>query len=278
VAENIHPMNYIAGVSETSPESLMTMVHQWKSYDEGGRVAVLKLLSWNTLPEDQEAVSSLIEIGRYIDQTRDATELEKAHVILGFESHGSHWYHQMRWYGEGGSDGFIGSTKRSVDLQRRLDELLSQPEAHGQHQPPREVLDEYQDDLKWYLTNEEPLFEGPSFHRLQAAAMCMVLENRTLPSAFLEALDDFSSTGFAAGFILAQLHLCSGNKERARELLQSLLEFHGDALPDSDDTSAFLKQFHDEIFGDIVNHRALVPSTCHGGKQGVQNIGIQCFL
>ena len=258
-------MNYLAGVSETTSEILTTMAQRWKHYDEDGRVALLKMLSWDMMPREQ-AEASLHEIGRYIDRTKDATELEKAHVILGFESHGSHWYTQMSWFGEGQSDGFLESAKRSVDLQRQLDELLSQPETVYVRQPPTELPAEYKGDLNWYLTNEEPLFEGPSFHRLQAAAMCIVLENHELPSEFLEALDDFSSTGFASGFILAQLHLCSGDKDRARILLKSLVDFFGNSLPDSDDTRSFMEQFQSEVYSDIMRNGKLVPMRLPWGE------------
>ena len=255
--DEVHPMNYIAGISEVSPEILTAMVRRWKDYDEDGRVALLKMLSWGTLPVEQ-ALASIHEIGRYIDHTKDATELEKAHVILGMESHDSHSYTQMGWFSSVERGSYLASAVRSVSLQHHLNELLSQA------QPNRpmhygELPFEYQDDLNWYRNNDEPLFEGPSFHRLQAAAMCMVLENRKVPPAFFEALDDFSSTGFSAGFILAQLHLCGGDKQRARTLLQSLLDFFGDALPDSDDTRSFMENFQREIYDDVMSTGNVVP-------------------
>ena len=34
----LHPMNYLAGVSETTSEILTTMAQRWKHYDEDGRL------------------------------------------------------------------------------------------------------------------------------------------------------------------------------------------------------------------------------------------------
>ncbi|MGB1766454.1 MAG: hypothetical protein ACPHJE_03640 [Poseidonia sp.] len=55
--DEVHPMNYIAGISEVSPEILTAMVRRWKDYDEDGRGA---LYLWNRpLPLFMKLVGTL---------------------------------------------------------------------------------------------------------------------------------------------------------------------------------------------------------------------------
>jgi len=264
MGSEIHPMNYLAGIAEVSPQLLLEMAHKWSQFDEEGRVAVLKMLSWQIMGEN-EVITSLLTIGQTIDRLEDCSDLAKAHLLLGFESHQSHQYTQMNWFREGRYGDFVQCALRCVELQHHLSTLFSRPEPIRHSQSTEEVLREYQQDLTWYLGHKEPLFEGPSFHRLQAAAMCMVLEGLPLPSGYLEALEGLSSTGFSSGFIVAQLYLFSDQKDRARELLESLLSTFGDALPPSDDTAAFFREFQSEFLHDITTRKNLVPQNLPWG-------------
>lgn len=260
----IHPMNYLAGIAEVSPQLLLEMVHKWSQFDEEGRVAVLKMLSWQIMGQN-EVITSLFTIGQTIDRLENCSDLAKAHLLLGFDSHRSHHYNQMNWFLEGRYGDFVQCALRCVELQNRLSTHFKSPEPTLHSQSTEEVSWEYRQDLEWYLDNKEPLFEGPSFHRLQAAAMCMVLEGLRLPTQYLEALEDFSSTGFSSGFIVAQLYLFSDQKDRARELLESLLSTFGDALPPSDDTGAFFREFQSEFLHDITTRKNLVPQNLPWG-------------
>ena len=74
-----------------------------------------------------------------------------------------------------------------------------------------------------------------------------ILTKKEIPVEFFEGLTDLQSTGYAEGFILAQLYWCQEKYTESKEMLQSLLSYFGSSLPESPPTHDLWNQIDSEF-------------------------------
>lgn len=132
----------------------------------------------------------------------------------------------------------IQSARRSIELDRRFEHLCDS-------RSPPDDNEGYVEDLKWYSNNEDPLFIGPSYHRLILSAICQALSKKIVSDEHINALEKISSTGVENALCVAQLHYCNHNQTRCFEIIQHVIDTVHE-LPNNDSSQKYAEDFRKE--------------------------------
>ena len=239
----INPINYLTGTQEITTDIIDNLVRQWPTLEDEEKVYVLKLFTWNFPDFRDQAKDHLRLMSNELNTSKQTPSIVAAFMVLAMEHHHMHDYRIEPWYETSKEKPIVESALRSVELDKRLEMLLQEDGGDNFYNSP----DLYEGDFKWFNGNTEPMFSAPSYHRLLSASMCMALEEKPIPVEFFEGLTDLQSTGYAEGFILAQLYWCQEKYTESKEMLQSLLSYFGRSLPESPPTHDLLEQINSEF-------------------------------
>jgi len=239
----INPINYLTGTQEITTDIVDNLVRQWPTLEDEEKVYVLKLFTWNFPELRDQAQDHLRVISKQLNTMKNTSSIVAAFMVLAMEHHHMHDYRIEQWYEKSEETVYVKSALRSVELDKRLEMLLQEDGGNNFHNSS----ESYEGDFEWFNGNTEPMFSAPSYHRLLSASMCMALENKPIPVEFLEGLTDLQSTGYAEGFILAQLYWCQEKYTESKEMVQSLLSYFGRSLPESPPTHDLLNQIDSEF-------------------------------
>jgi hypothetical protein len=243
VMSEINPINYLTGTQEITIDIIDNLVRQWPTLEDEEKVYVLKLFTWNLPMLCDQAQDHLRLMSEQLNTIKHTSSIVAAFMVLAMEHHNMHDYLIEQWYSRSKEERHVKSALRSVELDKRLGMLLEEDGGNNFHSR----LEEYEGDLEWFNEDTEPTFSAPSYHRLLSASMCMALEKIQIPVEFFEGLTDLQSTGYAEGFILAQLYWCQEKYTESKEMLQSLLSYFGSSLPESPPTHDLWNQIDSEF-------------------------------
>ena len=238
-----NPINYLTGTQEITTDIIDNLVRQWPTLEDEEKVYVLKLFTWNFPKLRDQAQVHLRLMSEQLNTIKHTSSIVAAFMVLAMEHHHMHNYRIQKWYLTSEETRYVKSALRSVELDKRLEMLLQEDGGNNFHNS----TEVYEGDLEWFNGNIEPMFSAPSYHRLLSASMCMALEKIPIPVEFFKGLTDLQSTGYAEGFILAQLYWCQEKYTESKEMLQSLLSYFGSSLPESPPTHDLLNQIDSEF-------------------------------
>lgn len=259
MAATISLANLAIGVltgTEDVPGNIREHINQ-ESVSNLDSAGMVWLLKWVTAFPASNDIEHIFQhyFSQYLEQTEDPHVL--AHMLLyadtvhenpslktAIERRIKHTHLQHNQ--------LIQSARRSIELDQRFQDLCDS-------MSPPDDNEGYVEDLNWYSNNDDPLFIGPSYHRLISSAICQALSKKIVSDEHIDALENISSTGVENALCVAQLHYCNHNQTRCFEIIQDVIDTVHE-LPNNDSSQIYAEDFRKEW---SLAHNIHLPTLWH---------------